>query len=243
MVAPPSVPPPDEPRGLRRFRLGAVFGLVGGVVGLLLPISVSLLGVYTALNLLRFSTTLVEFTGALFVLGAVLLILSLSCYRLGFGALRRFDRWFLTASVLCNVGTVGLCLIIVGAVVAIHSSPTLVACVRASPAGALGCLAAVAPLTEYSVLVGFWLAWLGGLGVVVGLELGGRRYHRGRLVAGGALYALLLLVLIAPFVALLFPLGGWQYPLLTVPVLALVAPVYVWAGSRPPARGPVPNWS
>ena len=53
-----------------------------------------------------------------------------------------------------------------------------------------------------------------------------------RLLGGGATYALLLLVLIAPFVALLLPIGGWQYPLLTVPLLALLAPAFVYAGSH-----------
>ncbi|MHB8352225.1 MAG: hypothetical protein ACYDFT_06030, partial [Thermoplasmata archaeon] len=42
----------------------------------------------------------------------------------------------------------------------------------------------------------------------------------------------LLLVLIDPFVGLLFPVGGWQYPLLTIPILAVAAPLLVYAGCR-----------
>jgi hypothetical protein len=48
----------------------------------------------------------------------------------------------------------------------------------------------------------------------------------------GATYALLLLVLIDPFIALLFAVGGWQYRLLTVPILALLAPTLVCLGTR-----------
>lgn len=233
MVDGSPAPPLDEPKGLRRFHLGAGFGLAGGIIGLVLPISVNLLVVYTAFGLLRVGTTLVALTSVLVLVGALLLAISLIFYRLGFSALRRFDRWFRSASILCNIGSVGLVLIIAAAALALYSSPALAACVQASPTQALNCLQSIQPLTAYSVVVGFWLAWLGGLGVVVGLELGGRRYRSRPLIAGGALYALLLLVLIDPFIALLFPVGGWQYPLLTAPILALVAPLYVYAGSHP----------
>lgn len=218
-------------KGLRRFYVGSLFGVAGGVVGLVLPVSVNLLAFYTTFGLLRVGTFLVALTVFLVLAGALLLAVSLMAYRLGFSAFQRFDRWFLSASILCNIGTVGLLLIVAAAALSLQSSPTLAACIRTSPTQALSCLHSVQPLTAYSVVIGFWLAWLGGLGVVVGLELGGRRYRRSRLITGGALYAVLLLVLIDPFVVLLFPVGGWQYPLLTVPILALGAPAFVLAGS------------
>jgi len=221
-----------QPRGLRRFKVGALFGLAGGVVGLVLPVTLNLLVLHSVFGLLTFDTTLVAFTGVFVFVGALLLALSLIFYRLGFTALRRFDRWFLTSSALCNIGSIGLVLIVASAAVALVSSPSLAACIQNAPTRALTCMQSIQPLTTWSVIAGFWLAWLGGLGIVVGLVLGGRRYRDEKLVTGGALYAILLLVLIDPFVALLFPIGGWQYPLLTVPILALLAPVYVYAGSQ-----------
>jgi hypothetical protein len=227
-----TAPTEDEPQGLRRFQTGAVFGLAGGVAGLVLPIAVNLLALYYPVGIFTFSATLVALTTILVLAGAILLAVSLIYYRFGFGALREFDRWFVGASVLCNIGSIGLLLIIVPTALALYSTPSMVQCIRDAPTHTLSCLGAIQPLFAYAVTVGFWLAWLGGLGIVVGLELGGRRYREARLFGGGATYALLLLVLIDPFVALLFPFGGWQYPLLTVPILALLAPLLVYAGSH-----------
>jgi NADH:ubiquinone oxidoreductase subunit 6 (subunit J) len=212
--------------------VGAVLGLAGGVFGLLLPISVNLIAFYTAVGFLTVNATLIGLTSIFVLLGAILLAVSFTFYRFGFGALRKFDRWFLTASILCNIGSVGLLLILLGAALALVSSPSLVQCIQGAPSSALTCVQTIQPLTAYSVVLGFWLAWVGGLGIVVGLVLGGRRHREMRLVAGGATYAVLLLVLIDPFVAVLFPIGGWQYPLLTVPVLAVVAPALVLVGSH-----------
>jgi len=238
-----TTPPTDEPRGLRRFQQGALFGLAGGIVGLLLPVSVNLFAFYGTAGLLTFGTTLIALTSVLVLVGAILLAVSLVCYRLGFGALRRFDRWFLVATILCTVGTVGLVLIVASTAIALESTPSLDQCIRGAPTHALTCLKSVQPLTAYSVVAGFWLAWVGGLGIIVGLALGGVRYREVRIVGASATYGLLLLVLIDPFVALLFPVGGWQYPLLTIPILALCAPILVYAGGhralRTTARGPV----
>jgi hypothetical protein len=219
-----------ELRGLHRFRLGAVVGMLGGLVGLVLPISVNLLAVYRAVGVPSANATLVHFTSALVIGGTVLIALSLLVYRNGFAALRKADPRFYTASVLCIIGSVGLLLLGIGAAVALESSPSLAQCLRTTPNLALTCLQAAPPLTAYSVVVGFWMAWLGGLGIVVGLAMGGRRFRVIRIGAGSVAYAVLLLVLIDPFVAVLFPINGWQYPLLTLPVLALVAPLLVYLG-------------
>jgi NADH:ubiquinone oxidoreductase subunit 6 (subunit J) len=219
-------------KGLRWFRTGAVVGLAGGIVGLVLPVSVNLLAFYHAIGLLTFGATLLGMSAILVMLGALLLAFSFLFYRLGFRALRQADGWFLSASILCTIGTVGLLLVLVAAALALASTPALVQCIQAAPSHATSCLRAVPPLTAYSVVAGFWLAWLGGAGIVVGLVLGGRRHREMRLVAGGSVYALLLLVLIAPFTALLLPIGGWQYPLLTLPVLAVLAPSLVLVGSH-----------
>lgn len=220
-----------EARELRHFRNGAVFGLVGGVIGLVLPISWDLLGIYSAVGLAGVDPALVSFTSLFALVGALFLAVSLIFYQWAFRALRKYDRSFLAASFLCLVGTAGFLLLIVSLGITLATSPSVVQCVQATPSLAYTCLDAAPPLTVYSVISAFWLAWCGGLGIVIGLELCGRRYREPRLVGGGVAYALLLLVLIDPFVAFFFPVGGWQYPVLTVPVLALVAPALVFGSS------------
>jgi hypothetical protein len=221
-----------DTKGLQRFRTGATIGISGAVAGLALPVALNLFAAYDPSGTLTSGATLIELTTIFLLAGAILLAISLIFYRSGFAAFRKLDRWFLTASVLCVIGSIGLLLVVLSAAFALASTPTLAQCIRGAPSHALSCLRAIQPLTAYSVLVGFWLAWLGGLGVVVGVELGGRRFREVRLIGAGVAYALLLLVLIDPFLALLFPIGGWQYPLLLGPILALVAPALVSAGSR-----------
>ncbi|MGC2288714.1 MAG: hypothetical protein WA688_02505, partial [Thermoplasmata archaeon] len=88
------------------------------------------------------------------------------------------------------------------------------------------------PLGADTGLVGFWLGWLGGLGIVVGLSLAGRRYRNSPVSGGAALYAILLLVLIGPFVGLLTPLPGIDYLLLVAPLFIVLAPGLVLGGAR-----------
>jgi hypothetical protein len=230
-------------QGLRRFRAGAALGLLGGIVGLALPVSANLLAFYGLLGIPTAGATLIAYSSAFVIAGALLFALSLIVYRFGFTSLRKEDSWFYAASALCIVGSVGLVLIVIAAGWALESSPTLAQCIRGTPSLTLTCLQGVQPLTAYSVVLGFWLAWFGGLGIVVGLGMGARRYRAAHVGAGTVAYAILLLVLIDPFVAVLFPLAGWQYPLLTLPILALVAPLLVYFGcsralvdGRPAAR-------
>ena len=187
------------------------------MLGLVLPVLINLVAYLGLDGLVLFGMSLVQITTLLVLLGAILLAISLICYRFGFSRLRKFDRSFYIASVLCIIGSIGLLLIIVPTALVLLATPSLVQCVRSSPSAAVSCLRTVQPAASYSLVAGFWLAWVGGLGVVVGLLLGGRRFRDGRLVAGAVSYALLLLVLIDPFIAVLFPTGGWQYPLLTIP--------------------------
>ncbi|MGC2033821.1 MAG: hypothetical protein WA761_00065 [Thermoplasmata archaeon] len=231
MVAPMAAPE-DASKGIRRFHTGAVLGIAGGMLGLVLPMLINLVAYLGLDGLVLFGMSLVQITTLLVLLGAILLAISLICYRFGFSRLRKFDRSFYIASVLCIIGSIGLLLIIVPTALVLLATPSLVHCVRSSPRAAVTCLRTVQPAASYSLVAGFWLAWVGGLGVVVGLLLGGRRFRGGRLVAGAVSYALLLLVLIDPFIAVLFPTGGWQYPLLTIPVLAILAPAFVYYGSR-----------
>jgi len=162
----------------------------------------------------------------------VLFLVSLFVYRRGFAVLRKVDGRFAVASVLCIIGSIGFLLLLVSAALLVGASNSLIQCIHGAPSHALSCLRSGQPLGAYTGLVGFWLGWLGGLGIVVGLSLAGRRYRNGTVSGGAALYAILLLVLIGPFVALVTPLPGLQYLLLAAPIFIVLAPGLVLGGTR-----------
>lgn len=169
--------------------------------------------------------------------GAILFLLSLLLYRIAFASLRRADRWFTLASALCLLGTFGFVLLLLAAVVLLGSSDSLLTCLQGRPTRALSCLRSGSPLGGYTALIGFWMGWLGGLGIVLGLGFGGRFFHRPGLGGGAALYAILLLVLVGPFIALVVSFPGAPYLLLAVPLLIVLAPGLVYAGARAPPPG------
>ncbi len=112
----------------------------------------------------------------------------------------------------------------------------MIACVRGQPTLALSCLNSLSPLGAATAVIGFWLAWIGSLGLVVGLLLGGARLPSGVLLAGGTLYALFLVVLIVPFASLLTSVPGVPYVLVLAPLLVVLAPAFVLGGAR---RAPI----
>jgi Protein of unknown function (DUF973) len=221
-----------EVTGLGRLGTGAGVGLAGGIVGVVLPIVFLWLTTHSPGGFFSYDTTLLQTTGLLVLVGAVLLLISLFLYRRGFSGLRKADGRFAVASVLCIVGSIGFLLLLVSAAVLVGSSSALVQCLHHSPSGALSCIRSGQPLGADTGLVGFWLGWVGGVGIVVGLSLAGRRYRNRAVSAGAALYAFLLLVLIGPFLALLTPLPGIDYLLLVVPAFIVLAPGLVLGGTR-----------
>ncbi len=222
----------DESKGLRRISTGSTIGLVAGIVGLALPVGLFLLATYSPGTILLNGPELIQATALLALAGVLLFALSLSVYRLGFWALQSFDRGFWSASVLCLLGTVGAILIAIPIALAFAFSDAISNCIKGAPTHALTCLSSAAPLAASWAIVAFWLVWLGGLGVVVGIILAGRRYHQGWFYGGAALYALLLLGFIGPILGLLLPIGALTYPLILAPILILLAPAVTIHGSR-----------
>jgi hypothetical protein len=222
----------DESKGLRRIATGAAVGLAAGIMGLVTPIILVLFATYSPGTLFSLGRTLFEVTSILALAGALMFAISLLIYRLGFAALIKFDPRFWVASILCLLGTLGVLLIVVAIAIAYSSSDAMSQCIQGAPTRALSCVRSAAPLAAYSGTLGFWLAWLGGLGIVVGLALAGRRYTQASLYGGTAAYALLLLGLVAPSLGVLFAIGSLEYPLLLASVLAIIAPALVLGGSR-----------
>ena len=222
----------DEPKGLRRIAVGSMIGLAAGIAGLVLPVALILLATYAPGTLFLPGPQLVQVTAIMALAGAILFAVSLLVYRLGFAALGPYDHRFWSASILCLVGTVGVLLIVVAIALAFVSSNAMADCIQGAPTKALTCLHTAAPLSAYSGIVGAWLLWLGGLGIVVGIALAGIRYRGGWFYGGAGLYALLLLGLLAPVLGLLFPVSALTYPILAAPALALIAPAAIFEGSN-----------
>ncbi|MCI4372958.1 MAG: hypothetical protein L3K02_04880 [Thermoplasmata archaeon] len=236
MAAPTVTVRVEDVKGSHRLAIGAGLGVAAAALTLLLPVTLLWLALYNPGGFFRLNTLLVQTITLLVLAGAILFLLSLFLYRRGFAVLRGVDRRFTVASALCLVGSLGFLLILVAVVVILGSTGSLLTCIQGQPSHALSCLRSGQPLGAYTALVGFWLGWLGGVGIVLGLASAGRRFSRGILYGSAALYAILLLALVGPFVGLIYPVPGAQYLLLLAPILALVAPALAYGGARrPPA--------
>ncbi len=234
MAESPVAPRPEDLKGAGRLALGGALGIAAAAVTLLLPSVFLYLSLYAPGGFFSLGSTLLQTLSLLVLVGAILFLISLFAYRLGFATLRKIDPRFAVASVLCLIGSLGFLLVVVAAAVLLGSTSSLVTCIHGQPSHALSCLKSGQPLGAYTAVIGFWLGWLGGVGIVVGLSSAGRRFARGVLYGGAAFYALLLLVLVGPFLALVYVVPDQQYLLLVVPFLALIAPILTFAGSHVP---------
>ena len=226
------VPQADESSGLSRIATGSTVGLAAGIVGLALPVTLLVLASYRPGALPISASQLLQVTAVLALTGALLFAISLILYRFGFASLRTVDPRFWAASALCMLGTVGLVLIVLPIAIAFTSSDTMAACIQGAPTKAPACLRAAAPLASYIAEAGIWLVWIGGVGIVLGIGLASVRYREVWLSAGAALYALIILGLLAPGLSLLFPIGGLADAILALPVLVLLAPAVTSRGSH-----------
>ncbi len=222
----------DE-RGAYRIALGAWLGLFAGAIAIVLPSTAIFLSVYAPGSLFSLGTALFRLVGLLVLAGAILFLLSLFLYRRGFTALRRVEGEFALATVLCLVGSVGFLLLLVTAAVLAGSSTAVASCIHGQPTQSLSCLETNQPLGAYTAVIGFVFGWIGGVGIVVGLAFAGTRFAEPALRLGAFFYLGLLVLLIAPTLALLVPFDGVQFLLLIVPVLAVAAPALVLAGTIP----------
>ena len=220
-------------KGLYRIATGAAVGFAGAILAIVVPILFLLVAAYAPGSFLSLHQSgFLEASALCILAGAILLLVSLFVYRRGFAQLRKVDSRFVVASVLCIIGTIGFLLILVAAVVIIGSANSLLSCVNGHPTHALTCLRSGEPLGAYTGLVGFWLGWLGGVGLVLGLSAASSRFRTRSIGLGAALYGVLLLALVGPFISLVITFPGSQYILVVAPFLSLLAPAFVYRGSR-----------
>lgn len=230
-----SVPRSEQDQvGLFRIATGAGIGLAAALLAIVIPIGFLLIATYDGGGFLSLNqAAFLDATGLLILAGALLFLFSFFLYRRGFAHLRKVDQRFTLASVLCLIGSIGFLLVLVAAIVIVGSSSSLLSCINGHPSQALSCLRSGQPVGAYAGLVGFWLGWLGGVGIVLGLSAASSRFKTRDIGYGAAFYAVLLLALIGPFVALVVAYPGSQFVLVLVPIFSLLAPYLVFRGARP----------
>jgi hypothetical protein len=81
-------------------------------------------------------------------------------------------------------------------------------------------------------IAAFWLAWLGALGIVVGVGLAASRFHQAWFYAGAAAYGFLVLGLLGPALGLVVTSLPITDPLLAAPILLFVASALTFHGAR-----------
>jgi len=234
-MATTSIPRSEQDvKGLYRVAMGAGIGLAAAVLAIVVPVIFLLVASYDSGGFLALNqAAFLDATGLLIFVGALLFLLSFFIYRRGFAHLRKVDPRFTAASVLCLLGSIGFLLILVAAVVVVGSASSLLSCVNGHPSHALSCLESGQPLGAYTGLAGFWLGWLGGVGIVLGISSASSRYHTRAVGYGAVSYGILLLALVGPFVALVVSFPGVEFVLLLVPILSVLAPYLVFHGTRP----------
>ncbi|MGI0054964.1 MAG: hypothetical protein ACREBZ_04515 [Thermoplasmata archaeon] len=234
---------PVARRGTEWLRAGGVFGLAGGILAIALPFLFLWLAKNEPGGFFTFAASFLQFTSLLVLVGAVLVLISFFCYRWSYSLLRQASARFWVASALCLVGSSGLILIIIAAALASGQSNALVTCAQGSLSHAFSCVQSASPASAYAGLLGFWLGWIGLVGIVLGLFLSAGTFRSTLYGAGGALYSILVILLVAPFIATLYPVPFISGLTLAVPIAAVLAPLLVALAipSRPtvtpPARG------
>jgi hypothetical protein len=221
----------DE-KGAGRIGIGAGLGFAGALCAIVVPLAFLFLVTEVDSGFFVFDSSLVQITSLLVLVGAILLLLSLFFYRRSFSALRKVDRRFIAASVLCIIGALGFLLLLVAAAVVVGDANSLLACAHGQPSHALSCLKSGQPLGAITGTVGFLLGWLGGIGIVLGLFLAGNRFHVGALGGAAVVYLVLLLILLVPFLALVVALPNLSALVLLAPILAILAPALALVGAN-----------
>lgn len=221
----------EEVKAGARLRLGAAVGLFSAVFALALP-WVLLLAGSRSVGMLALSANFLKLVDGLAVIGTFGFLVMFFLYHRAFSHLRHIDPSLRAAVILCTLGTVGSLVLTIVVAWLLGGTGALSHCLGGRATDAYACVRGRSPALAWLAVTGFWLTWVGGVGIVVGLLPSAHHYGRGALTVAGSLYAVLLVLLLVPVIALLYLVPGLAYAGLLATLAALVAPVLVLAGAR-----------
>ncbi len=219
-----------ENTAVRRVAVGAGLGLIGGLIALAAPalLANELLNAAGPIGARSITTD-----GSLVAIGAVALVGSFFFYGRGFAAWQDVDRSFRAATVLVAVGSLGALVLVVAAVVVVSSPSAIAACLAGDLTRALPCVYGASPLGRATTIAIFAGEMVGAAGLVLGLLRAARHLRSPWMAAGGVTYGAVLGTLLyllvpggTPFGPVPVSAGG------TLAGLAVLAPIFVWAGDR-----------
>ncbi len=227
----PSPPSTEEGKAAGDLRLAGALAVAGSFLLLAVPIALFLFAHGRLFGVPRFGAGSLHFEGILAVVGAVLVLVALILYRRAFSHLKHADPVLRVASVLCLVGSVGALALVIAAAYFAGGSAAVATCVGGPATRALSCLRGADPAAGYAALAGFWLAWVGVVGLSTGLLLSGKYFARGLIVAAGVVYAILAADLLLPFVGLFAKFPGLAETLAIAPFAAVLGGLLVLVGA------------
>jgi len=221
----------EEGKADRLLRLASALAVGGSALSLAVPAALLLLADRHLYGLSAGSADLLHGEGLLVVVGGVLVVLALFLYRRAFAHLKHVDARLRPAAWLCLVGSVGALALVVAGALLTGGSSAVSGCLAGPSSHALSCLRSADPTAGYLAIAGFWLVWLGVVGLALGLVLSGRHFRAGVTVAGGALFALLAADLLFPFAGSLVRLPGIGVAVAIAPFAAVAGAALVLVGT------------
>ncbi len=201
---PAEVPADAEERGVRRAGLAALLSVVGIallligplvfliVEGLELPFLGSLFGTATL------TVAFLEVLLGLIVAGVLLQVVSLGAYGSAFGLVRLVDARFSTPRILSVIGLAGFVLILLGLGALLGFVFQAVSC---GSAGSTCLDPGLVLASGIAALLGSVLAFVGWVGLLLGLFRFGQRYESGLLKVAAILMIIPVANLAAPLLA------------------------------------------
>jgi Protein of unknown function (DUF973) len=203
-----TVPSADELSGVSRIKWAALLGIlalalaIGGVMIIFFDVG---LGVTTNISNSGYVSLLrtILLAVALIAVGVILALLSFILYTAGFAALRKADGRFRVPMVLCIIGLIGLACITGFVAVYALSVNTAIAC----PSSNISCQNnATGSISQGATVVGYvggLFAFIGLIGLILGLWRFGSRYSSTINKVGAILYIIPVLSVIAPILTLI----------------------------------------
>lgn len=192
-----------EVRGVRTAEIAAICSLLGLALILIAPLLVLLvLGLHipfvgVSFGTAAFTIQALEEIVALIVAGAALLLISVIIYVVSFNTFRKVTTGFGAPLALGIIGVLGIFLIFLGGTLILVSILQAVGCAANGDATSCVSLSTIAA-GVYSLLGGLFLAFLGWIGMLIGIYRIGSRYHSTVTRIGAILYIIPIVSIVAP---------------------------------------------